>query len=137
MSRAVSDERSAASPGRHFVVLGKAIAMSVQSPFSRAFLIATAERAVRSFAASLASLLTASGAGILDASWSENLSVATMAALVTVLFAIGGGTLGKGDGPSFVGTENLAPRPAAAAVPAVPAVADVTPAAEQPSPALA
>jgi hypothetical protein len=101
--------------------------MSVQSLFSRSFLIATAERAVRSFAASLASLLTASGAGILDASWSENLSVATMAALVTVLFAIGGGTLGKGDGPSFVGGENLAPRPTPV----------VTPAAEQPSPAVA
>jgi hypothetical protein len=111
--------------------------MSVQSLFSRAFLIATAERAVRSFAASLASLLTASGAGILDASWSENLSVAAMAALVTVLFAIGGGTLGKGDGPSFVGTEQLAPRSAAAAVPAAVVPAAVVTAAEQPSAAVA
>jgi hypothetical protein len=110
--------------------------MSVQSLFSRAFLIATTERAVRSFAASLASLLTASGAGILDASWSENFSVAGMAALVTVLFAIGGGTLGKGDGPSFVGTEQLAPRPAAAVVPASVVPAVVQPA-EQPSAAIA
>jgi hypothetical protein len=108
--------------------------MSVQSLFSRAFLIATAERAVRSFAASLASLLTASGAGNHDASWSENLSVAGMAALVTVLLAIGGGTFGKGDGPSFVGSEKLAERPAVAVVPAA---ANVVPAAEQPSAALA
>ena len=69
--------------------------MSAQSLFSRAFLVATAERAVRSFAASLASLLTASGAGILDVDWGEKFSVAAMASLVTVLFAIGGGTLDR------------------------------------------
>jgi hypothetical protein len=55
-------------------------------------------------------------------------SVAAMAALVTVLFAIGGGTLGKGEGPSFAGEEKLAPHPAPATQPAhnvgtVPAVA--------------
>jgi Putative lactococcus lactis phage r1t holin len=108
--------------------------MSVQSLFSRAFLIATAERAIRSFAASLASLLTASGAGIVDADWGQMLSVAAMAALVTVLFAIGGGTLGKGDGPSFVGSEKLAERPAPAVVPVA---ENVVPAAEQPSAAVA
>ena len=83
--------------------------MSVQSIFSRAFLIATVERAIRSFAASLASLLTAAGTGVLDTNWSEKFSVAGMAAVVTILFAIGGGTFGKGDGPSFVGEEKLAP----------------------------
>jgi hypothetical protein len=82
--------------------------MSVQSLFSRAFLIATTERAIRSFAASLASLLTASGAGILDTDWGEKFSVAGMAALVTVLLAISGGTFGKGEGPSFIGEERLA-----------------------------
>ena len=92
--------------------------MSVQSLFSRAFLLATLERAIRSFAASLASLLTASGAGILSTDWSDKFSVAGMAALVTILFSIGGGTLGKGDGPSFVGQEKLAtPIPAVAAAP--------------------
>ena len=106
--------------------------MSVQSMFSRAFLIATAERAVRTFAATLASLLTASGTGIFDVGWAQNLSVAAMSALITVLLAIGGGTLGKGDGPSFVGTEQLAPRPAAAVVPAA-----VVQATEQPSAAVA
>ena len=82
--------------------------MSVQSLFSRAFLLATLERAIRSFAASLASLLTASGTGLLDTTWAEKFSVAGMAALVTILFAIAGGTLGKGDGPSFTGEEKLA-----------------------------
>jgi hypothetical protein len=81
--------------------------MTVQSLFSRAFLLATLERAIRSFAASLASLLTASGTGILDTSWNEKFSVAGMAALVTVLLAIAGGTIGKGDGPSFAGEEKL------------------------------
>ena len=81
--------------------------MSVQSLFSRAFLLATLERAIRSFAASLASLLTASGTGLLDTDWREKLSVSAMAALVTILFAIAGGTLGKGDGPSFIGEERL------------------------------
>jgi hypothetical protein len=93
--------------------------MSVQTLFSRAFLIATLERAIRSFAASLASLLTASGAGILETDWGEKFSVAGMAALVTILLAISGGTFGKGEGPSFVGGEKLAQgeRPGRAAVP--------------------
>jgi Putative lactococcus lactis phage r1t holin len=97
--------------------------MTVQSLFSRKFWIATAERAVRSFAASLASLLTASGTGLLETSWGEKLSVAAMAALVTILLAIGGGTFGKGDGPSFIGEENLAKNgktEAAAPAPAAP-----------------
>ena len=110
--------------------------MSVQSLFSRAFLIATAERAIRTFAATLASLLTASGAGLFDVGWTQNLSVAAMSAFITVLLAIGGGTLGKGDGPSFVGTEQLAPRRATAVVrSAVPAA--VAQPAEQPSAAAA
>jgi hypothetical protein len=94
--------------------------MSVQTLFSGAFLLATAERAIRSFAASLASLLTASGAGMLDTDWCEKFSVAGMATLVTVLLAISGGAFGKGDGPSFTGEEKLAQgqRPARAAIPA-------------------
>jgi Putative lactococcus lactis phage r1t holin len=112
--------------------------MSVHSLFSRKFWIAAAERAIRSFAASLASLLTASGTGLLDTSWSEKFSVAGMATLVTILLAIGGGTFGKGDGPSFIGGEKLPadtpadvgrpvppPGVAAAAVPAPAAAPEV------------
>ena len=99
--------------------------MSVQSLFSRVFLLATLERAIRSFAASLASLLTASGTGLLDTTWAEKFSVAGMAALVTILFAIAGGTLGKGDGPSFTGEEKLAgPAAPAPVIPAPRAAAD-------------
>jgi hypothetical protein len=110
--------------------------MSVQTLFSRAFLIATIERAIRSFAASLASLLTASGTGILETDWGEKFSVAGMAALVTVLLAIGGGTFGRGEGPSFVGEERLAQGAAPASValpvpragePATPPVAERLP----------
>jgi hypothetical protein len=125
--------------------------MSAHSLVSGMFWIATLERAIRSFAASLASLLTAGGTGILDTDWGARFSVAGMAAAVTVLLAIGGGTFGKGDGPSFVGEEKLADpeaadrparrrrktarRPAAGAAPAVPAQ-PVAPAAEQlPEPA--
>jgi len=89
--------------------------MSAQSLFSRAFLLATSERAIRSFAASLASLLTATGTGLLDTNWFEKLSVSGMAALVTVLLAVAGGTFGKGDGPSFIGQERLRGEPAPAA----------------------
>jgi hypothetical protein len=86
--------------------------MSGQSLFSRAFLLATLERAIRSFAASLASLLTADGSGILDTDWGDRLSVAGMAAIVSILFAIAGTTAGKGDGPSFFGEEELTAAPA-------------------------
>ncbi len=110
--------------------------MHVANLFTRDFVLATLERAIRSFAASLASLLTASGAGILDIDWGEKFSVAAMAALVTVLFAIGGGTVGKGDGPSFRGAEQLshqrAPRTAAEPAPDA-AVADPALPAMQPA----
>ncbi len=105
--------------------------MAVSSLFSRKFWIATLERAIRSFAASLASLLTASGTGLLETSWGEKFSVAGMAAFVSILLAIGGGTFGKGDGPSFIGEEKLTPGEKAA--PAAPAPAAA--AAPQPEPA--
>ncbi len=104
--------------------------MSVQSLFTKAFLLATLERAIRSFAASLASLLTAAGTGLLDTSWFEKLSVAGMASLVTILFAIAGGTLGKGEGPSFYGEERLkGEAPPAPAVPAQRTTTETVPAA--------
>jgi Putative lactococcus lactis phage r1t holin len=125
--------------------------MSVHSLFSGMFWIATLERAIRSFAASLASLLTAGGTGILDTDWGEKFSVAGMAAAVTVLLAIGGGTFGKGDGPSFIGEEKLADkkaanrparrrrkagrRPATAAAPTVPAQPAAPTAEQLPEPA--
>ena len=108
--------------------------MTIHSLFSRTFWIATTERAIRSFAASLASLLTASGTGLLETSWGEKFSVAGMASLVTILLAIGGGTFGKGDGPSFIGEETLADgKKTEPAAPAAPAAAEAT----KPEPAAA
>lgn len=52
------------------------------------------ERTVRTFAQSLAALLVASGAGLLDAPWQTSLSVAGMSAAVALLTAIGGATVG-------------------------------------------
>ena len=102
--------------------------MSVQSLFSRAFLLATLERAIRSFAASLASLLTAAGTGLLDTDWNEKLSVSAMASLVTILFAIAGGTLGRGDGPSFIGQEKLTAPASAPTIIEAPVVPQAVPA---------
>jgi hypothetical protein len=109
--------------------------MSAQGLFSRAFLLATVERAIRSFAASLASLLTAAGTGLLDTNWFEKFSVSGMAALVTMLLAVAGGTFGKGDGPSFIGQERLK---GGTPSPATPAIAEASVLAEPvPSPAAA
>jgi hypothetical protein len=80
--------------------------MAVSELFTSLFWAATMERAVRSFAASLASILTADGTGILDTDWGQKLSVAAMAAVVSVLLALAGGSFGGGNGPSFLGAEN-------------------------------
>ena len=83
--------------------------MSVQSLFSRAFLIATIERAIRSFAASLGLAAHGGGHGHPRHRLGREALRRGHGALVTVLLAIGGGTFGKGDGPSFIGEERLAP----------------------------
>jgi hypothetical protein len=87
--------------------------MSSTELLSGRFWLATLERAVRAFAASLASLLTASGTGILDTDWGQKFAVAAMAAVVAVLLAVAGGTFGSGSGPSFAGAEttDAAPPP--------------------------
>lgn len=77
--------------------------------FSKAFWKATAQRVVRSFAASLGALLTADGTGILDASWSEQLSAAGMAAVITLLLCLAGEQLTDGAGPAFGTTEITSP----------------------------
>jgi hypothetical protein len=79
--------------------------MSVSELLTGQFWVATIERAVRSFAASLASILTADGTGIVNTDWGQKFSIAGMAAVVSVLLAIAGGAVGKGSGPSFTGAE--------------------------------
>ncbi|WP_374455392.1 holin [Nocardioides sp.] len=79
--------------------------MALSELTSRKFWGATLERAIRSFAASLASILTADGTGILDTDWGQKFSIAAMAAIVSVLLAVAGGAAGNGHGPSFTGVE--------------------------------
>jgi hypothetical protein len=77
--------------------------------FTWNFLRQTAERAVKVYAESLAALLLASKTGLLDAPWGSSLSVAGMAALVSVLVSIASRPVGAPDSPSLVqlGTPNL------------------------------
>ena len=65
---------------------------------------ATAERAVKTFAQTLAALLVADGTDLLNSAWVARLSVAGMAALVSVLTSIGSDAA-TGDGPSLTHTE--------------------------------
>ena len=72
--------------------------------FNSAFAKATFERAVKTFAQVLAALLVSNGTGILDTDWTSGLSVAGMAAVISVLTSIGSGAL-TGDGPSLTNAE--------------------------------
>jgi hypothetical protein len=77
------------------------------SYFSHAFLAAAAERAIKTFAQTLAALLAAGGSGILDADWGGRLSIAAMAAVVSLLTSVASGGVGAA-GPSLAG-EGLVP----------------------------
>ena len=74
--------------------------------FTKIFLKAAVERSIKTFAQALAALLVADGTGLLDTDWGTQLSVAGMAALVSVLTSVGSGTIGR-DGPSFTSAERL------------------------------
>ena len=64
--------------------------------FTRAFLYALLERAIKTFAQTAAAMLVAAGTGLLDADWITVASVAGMAALVSVLASIGSGAATDG-----------------------------------------
>lgn len=70
------------------------------------FALATAERAVKTFAQSEVALLTAAGTGLLDTDFAATLSISGMAALLSLLTSIGSGFV-AGPGPSVVGAEEL------------------------------
>ncbi|MGN6299700.1 MAG: holin [Angustibacter sp.] len=70
------------------------------SYFSRAFLAAAGERALKTFAQTLAALLAAGGAGVLDVDWLGGLSVAASAAVVSLLSSVASGGVGA-PGPSL------------------------------------
>lgn len=62
--------------------------------FTKIFWKDTAERAVKTFAQSLAAVLTAGATGVLDVDWKNAVSVALLATLVSVFTSIGSGTVG-------------------------------------------
>ncbi len=72
--------------------------------FSKAFALATAERAVKTFAQTLVALLSVGATGLLDVDWPVALSAAGLATLLSVLTSIASGTVGN-DSPSLVGEE--------------------------------
>ncbi len=85
-----------------------------ESLWSRAFWAAAFERAVKTFAQSLAALLAADGAGLVGASWWAHLSVAGMASVLSILTSVASSGVRKG-GPSLA-SESIGLRYAAAAV---------------------
>lgn len=90
--------------------------------WTAAFWKALAERAIKTFAQSLAALLVADGADILSMNWGEALSVAGMAAVVSVLTTIASGAITGGEA-SVIKAEtvteptNYTPRHAAETIP--------------------
>ncbi|MFK4878405.1 holin [Lactococcus petauri] len=62
--------------------------------FTKTFWKDTAERAVKTFAQSMAAVLTAGVTGVLDVDWINTLSVSLLATLVSVLTSIGSGYVG-------------------------------------------
>lgn len=75
--------------------------------FTTAFLLATIERAIKTLAQTAAALLVADGTGLLNTDWLALLSVAGMAAVVSVLTSIGTGAVTDGS-PSAIDAEVLA-----------------------------
>lgn len=73
---------------------------------TRSFIRATLERAIKTFAQTLAAVLVASGTGLLDTDWIASLSMSAMAALLSVLTSIGSGAV-TGGGPSLTNDEVL------------------------------
>lgn len=80
--------------------------MTGPSLWTGAFWRAAVERAVKTGAQTLASLLVADGTGLLDSQWVPRLSVAGMAMLVSVLTSIGSDAA-TGHGPSLTTAEVL------------------------------
>lgn len=74
---------------------------------TKAFLLATLERAAKTAAQTLAAMLVADGTGLLDSQWVPRLSAAGMAALLSVLTSVASAGVST-PGPSL-GTEVLAP----------------------------
>lgn len=72
--------------------------------WTRTYWIAVAERSFKTFFQVIAALLVGNGTGLLDTDWVGVLSVAGMAALVSVATSIGSAKVGN-DSPSLAGED--------------------------------
>ena len=72
--------------------------------FTKQFLAALGERALRTLAQALGAFLVASSTGLLEVDWAQALSVSGMAALLSVLTSVAAGAISPATGPSL-GTE--------------------------------
>ena len=66
------------------------------------FWLSSIERAFKTFAQSVVALIGTQALGILDVDWVQILSVAALAAVVSVLTSVASAELGKSRGPSLV-----------------------------------
>ena len=69
------------------------------------FFKALAERAIKTFAQTLAAVLGAGAVDILSVGWIQALSVSAGAALISVLTSIGSSQIGEPGTPSLVGED--------------------------------
>ena len=74
--------------------------------WTREFWMATAERAVRTFAQAFAAVIVVGATGVLDADWQNALSVSALTTLLSVLTSVAASATSGSDGPSF-GQEKL------------------------------
>lgn len=68
--------------------------------FSREFVLAAAERAVKTFCQALAAIFVA-GVTVLNIEWQQALAVAGTAALLSILTSVASSHVGKWPGPSL------------------------------------
>lgn len=76
--------------------------------FTLAFFKGLGERAIKTFAQALVAVIGAGTVGILDVDWTEALSVAALAALVSALTSIGNADFVAGKLPSVLPPEIIA-----------------------------
>lgn len=77
--------------------------------WTRRFWEAAGERAVKTFAQTLAALIVADGTGLMDTAWVAILSTAGMAALVSLLTSVASDAATGGTGPSLTSVEAIVP----------------------------
>lgn len=86
--------------------------------WSREFWLASGERALRTFAQTLAAVIGAGSLSLLSiGSWPDALATAGMAALLSALTSVASAGLLTNGGPSIGGTEVLTPTPTPQEVP--------------------